>query len=193
MLILRLSCFSENASSGCRWAGPCVPGSRLRYVFLFCSLKSFRTDGRDEDGCGLLFSLGAKLQAPSSSVNLPRRAVSCPFCDPGFHLNPAFTLPMSKPFYLRHVAEFQKFKFQELPCCGPTLFLGGMLKICKVGFERFFYYSINLKATFVLVYTSFIFKACTLCLCFPVCVLLEGKRQESQTILVMLTCKLLSP
>lgn len=72
--------------------------------------------------------LASKLELCTSysSVSPHRRAISH-ICVPGFHLNPMFTLPVSKPFYLRHATEFQNFKFQELLWHGTALFLLGRM------------------------------------------------------------------
>ena len=73
---------------------------------LCCSLHAFSTDGRDENGWTLLLSLRDECSHRLSSVSPYRREINFPICVPDFCLNPAFTLPMSEPLYLRHMAAF---------------------------------------------------------------------------------------
>lgn len=78
-------------------------------MVLFCSLEPFSFDECDEYGSALLSSPGAE------SPHFPpySELINHPSCVLGFHLNPMFTLPVSKLFFLSQVCDWVS-KFQNL-------------------------------------------------------------------------------
>ena len=90
---------------------PCqsVSGSRLHYVVLFCSLKTFSTNkGHKNDGT-LISSPTAKSSCPQLFTDLSKKSSQSLIfiLFPDFHPNSMFTQLATKPFfYLRHITQF---------------------------------------------------------------------------------------
>ena len=95
-------------------AGLGVSTSGLHHVALCCSLRTLSADGKDEcKGPGFLVP-GAEDPAPQSTVSLHRRAIKtsclCSLCQ-----NSAFTLPVSKLFFLIHLRRRTEFQNLGVP------------------------------------------------------------------------------